>query len=119
MKYYVHPNKTAGYDDQMNQPVYFKNATFGPWFFCWLDPITPFHCNKIDYLHVEEPSDVTTSIKQSVKKATFFLILGTCLSACGVINITICSFQENPYITLLGSSLLHIFSGMYYIHFFT
>ncbi|ETN83357.1 hypothetical protein NECAME_07418 [Necator americanus] len=46
LKYYVLPNNTQSYDDtQINQPVFFKNASFGPWQFCWLDPDSG-HCLK-------------------------------------------------------------------------
>ena len=40
LKYYVFPNNSAlnfDYELPTNQPVYFKNATMGPWKFCWLD----------------------------------------------------------------------------------
>ncbi|EYC29321.1 hypothetical protein Y032_0006g2913 [Ancylostoma ceylanicum] len=64
LKYYVLPNNTQGYDDtQLNQPVFFKNASFGPWKFCWLDPMTEFHCNSVQYLVDDDPSDVTTSVQ--------------------------------------------------------
>ncbi|RCN33394.1 hypothetical protein ANCCAN_20773 [Ancylostoma caninum] len=65
LKYYVLPNNTQGYDDtQLNQPVFFKNASFGPWKFCWLDPMTEFHCNSVQYLVDDDPSDVTTSVQR-------------------------------------------------------
>ncbi|VDM39956.1 unnamed protein product [Toxocara canis] len=41
LKYYIFPNRTTNFDDQTNQPVYFKNASFGPWLFCWLDRAFP------------------------------------------------------------------------------
>ncbi|VDK47696.1 unnamed protein product [Anisakis simplex] len=45
LKYYVFPNRTTNFDDfNINQPVYFKNASFGPWLFCWLDRIANFAC---------------------------------------------------------------------------
>lgn len=39
LKYYVHPNDTAtnSNEDILDQTIYFKNATLGPWLFCWLD----------------------------------------------------------------------------------
>uniref|UniRef100_A0A9J2P9I8 Uncharacterized protein n=1 Tax=Ascaris lumbricoides TaxID=6252 RepID=A0A9J2P9I8_ASCLU len=126
LKYYVFPNRTTNFDDQTNQPVYFKNATFGPWLFCWLDrnlhanalkifpiaAVTEFHCSKVDYLSAEEPSDVTTSVEQSVRRSFFFMVSGACLDLLGVISITACCFRRYPYRSLMCSSLLHIFSGM-------
>jgi hypothetical protein len=36
LRYFVHPNLTR-YDDMLPTTRYFKNATLGPWYFCWLD----------------------------------------------------------------------------------
>ncbi|CAK5130626.1 unnamed protein product [Meloidogyne enterolobii] len=41
----------------------FSNATLGPWLFCWSDPLTPFHCTKIDVFALDDPSDVTTAVE--------------------------------------------------------
>lgn len=37
LKYYVLPNGTVFQINDINDKIYFKNATLGPWFFCWLD----------------------------------------------------------------------------------
>uniref|UniRef100_A0A915A6I2 Uncharacterized protein n=1 Tax=Parascaris univalens TaxID=6257 RepID=A0A915A6I2_PARUN len=112
LKYYVFPNRSTNFDDPTNQPVYFKNATFGPWLFCWLDPVSEFHCSKVDYFSVEEPSDVTTSVERSVRRSFFFMVSGACLDLLGVVSITACCFRRYPYRSLMCSSLLHIFCGM-------
>ncbi|KAK0397004.1 hypothetical protein QR680_001937 [Steinernema hermaphroditum] len=112
LKYYVFPNRSDNTDDLINQPVYFKNATLGPWFFCWLDPITEFHCNKLDYFSVEEPSDVTTSVEQSVRRAFIFIAIGLILDIFGIFSILYCCMHNTPYRSLFVTSLLHIFAGM-------
>ncbi|MCP9265476.1 Protein CBR-STG-1 [Dirofilaria immitis] len=65
LRYYIHPNDTVANtnDDILNQITYFKNATLGPWLFCWLDPATDFHCTTVNYFTTEEPYDVTTSVE--------------------------------------------------------
>ncbi|EFO17813.1 hypothetical protein LOAG_10686, partial [Loa loa] len=114
LKYYVHPNDTIrnGNEDIIDQTVYFKNATLGPWLFCWLDPATDFHCTKVNYFTTEEPYDVTTSVEFSVHRAFIFMISGTVLIILGSINAIICYLQEWPYHSLMCCSVLHIFSGM-------
>ncbi|TMS36591.1 hypothetical protein L596_003722 [Steinernema carpocapsae] len=114
LKYYVFPNGSdCSFDDPLiNQPVYFKNATLGPWFFCWLDPVTEFHCNKLDYFSVEEPSDVTTSVEKSVRRAFIFIVIGLILDICGVFSILYSNMHNTPYRSLFVTSLLHIFAGM-------
>ncbi|VDD91120.1 unnamed protein product [Enterobius vermicularis] len=119
MKYYVpsglvsttaaSPNIT---EDPWREEKYFKNATFGPRLFCWLDPETPFHCEKVTYFSSDEPGDVTASVEQSVKKAFIFMVFGTCLDLCGVASIIVCCYREHPYRSLLCSALLHIFAGI-------
>uniref|UniRef100_A0A0N5AI00 Uncharacterized protein n=1 Tax=Syphacia muris TaxID=451379 RepID=A0A0N5AI00_9BILA len=119
MKYYVPtgvisttpsaPNTT---DDPWKEEKYFKNATFGPRLFCWLDPETPFHCEKVTYFSSDEPGDVTASVEQSVRKAFLFMVFGTCLDLCGVASIIVCCYREHPYRSLLCSALLHIFAGI-------
>ena len=41
LKYFMFPNKTDAAPVYL-EPVYFKNATLGPWLFCWLDRKTFF-----------------------------------------------------------------------------
>ncbi|OZC06537.1 hypothetical protein X798_06470 [Onchocerca flexuosa] len=88
LKYYVNPNDTTtgGSEDYLNQAIYFKNATLGPWLFCWLDPATDFHCTKVNYFTAEEPYDVTTSVEFSVHRAFIFMISGAVLIIFGSIN---------------------------------
>uniref|UniRef100_A0A0R3RP73 IL6Ra-bind domain-containing protein n=1 Tax=Elaeophora elaphi TaxID=1147741 RepID=A0A0R3RP73_9BILA len=114
LKYYVHPNDTraSGSEDILDQTVYFKNATLGPWLFCWLDPTTDFHCTKVNYFTTEEPYDVTTSVESSVHRAFIFMISGAALIILGLTNAIICHFQKWPYHSLMCCSVLHIFSGM-------
>lgn len=114
LKYYVHPNDTIanGSEDILDQTVYFKNATLGPWLFCWLDPTTDFHCTKVNYFTTDEPYDVTTSVEFSVHRAFIFMISGALLIILGSINALMCLFQKWPYHSLMYCSVLHIFSGM-------
>uniref|UniRef100_A0A1I8E9Z5 Uncharacterized protein n=1 Tax=Wuchereria bancrofti TaxID=6293 RepID=A0A1I8E9Z5_WUCBA len=88
LKYYVHPNDTIanGSEDILDQTVYFKNATLGPWLFCWLD--------------------------LSVHRAFIFMISGAILIILGSINALMCLFQKWPYHSLMYCSVLHIFSGI-------
>ncbi|CAI5441498.1 unnamed protein product [Caenorhabditis angaria] len=114
LKYFVFPNQTVDFDlsSSAAAPVYYKNATIGPWLFCWTDPITPFHCSTVYYLTDEEPSDTTTSIQQSVRKAFLFMLIGMVLDFFGTIVAFLCYCLRNPYASLLVSSLLHINSGI-------
>ncbi|KAM3725249.1 Voltage-dependent calcium channel gamma-3 subunit [Dirofilaria immitis] len=114
LRYYIHPNDTVANtnDDILNQITYFKNATLGPWLFCWLDPATDFHCTTVNYFTTEEPYDVTTSVEFSVHRAFIFMISGTVLIILGLINAIICLFQKWPYHSLMCCAILHIFSGM-------
>ncbi|CAO4365587.1 unnamed protein product [Caenorhabditis nigoni] len=114
LKYFVFPNQTLNFDDTSTAtaPVYFKNATIGPWLFCWADPITPFHCSTVYYLTDEEPSDTTTSVQQSVRRAFLFMLVGMILDGFGLMMAVICYCLKNPYASLLVSSLLHINSGI-------
>ncbi|CAI2337543.1 unnamed protein product [Caenorhabditis sp. 36 PRJEB53466] len=114
LKYFVFPNQTLNFDDSSTAtaPVYFKNATIGPWLFCWADPITPFHCSTVYYWIDEEPSDTTTSVQQSVRRAFLFMLVGMILDGFGLVMAVICYCLKNPYASLLASSLLHINSGI-------
>ena len=71
------PNSTAHLEDVATQPIYFKNASYGPWMFCWLDreeifnldyflcsAQTPFECHRVQYLVDDDPSDVTTGVQR-------------------------------------------------------
>ncbi|CAB3404144.1 unnamed protein product [Caenorhabditis bovis] len=114
LKYFVFPNQTANIDDfsTATAPVYFKNATIGPWLFCWEDPITPFNCSEVLYLTDEEASDTTSSVQQSVRRAFLFMLVGVIIDFCGLFVAIICYCLRNPYSSLLVSSLLHINSGI-------
>ncbi|CAD6197700.1 unnamed protein product [Caenorhabditis auriculariae] len=112
IKYFLHPNRTRTLTDSGSHPVYFKNATMGPWLFCWLDPVTEFHCSAVHYLQDDDPSDVTTSIQQSVRRAFLFMITGMLLDGIGLIVSFICFCLPNPYAMLLFCSLLHINAGI-------
>ncbi|KAI6177105.1 Voltage-dependent calcium channel gamma-3 subunit [Aphelenchoides bicaudatus] len=111
LRYFVHPN-ISRFDDLMLSPRYFKNATLGPWFFCWLDPITPYHCNKVDVFSQEEPSDVTSSIEYSVRPSFFFFFAGCFLDLLGFIGVVISYFRSKPYQSLFHATILHIFAGI-------
>lgn len=39
LKYYVFPNGTELSGNDQIDKIYYKNATLGPWAFCWLDRI--------------------------------------------------------------------------------
>ncbi|CAJ0606519.1 unnamed protein product [Cylicocyclus nassatus] len=113
LKYYVLPNHTRSFDDtQPNQPVYFKNASFGPWQFCWLDPMTAFHCNNVQYLVDEDASDVTTSVQQTIRRAFLFMIIGGVLDILGLINSTVCCARPRPYSSLFTAAIIHINAGI-------
>ncbi|WKX93874.1 hypothetical protein Q1695_011272 [Nippostrongylus brasiliensis] len=87
LKYYVLPNNTHAYDDnQLNDPVYFKNASFGPWQFCWLD--------------------------QSVRKAFLFMMIGAVLDVIGLILAITCITLPSPYTSLFVSTVVHINAGI-------
>ncbi|KAH7720517.1 CBN-STG-1 protein [Aphelenchoides avenae] len=113
LKYYVFPNRTSTYDDLQNQPTYYKNATFGPWLFCWLDPVTEFHCTKVDLFSTDEPSDVTTSVEQSVRRSFVFMIAGIVLDSMALLSIMLCCCcRRRPYRTLFVSMGMQIFAGL-------
>ncbi|KAH7703864.1 CBN-STG-1 protein [Aphelenchoides avenae] len=113
LKYYVFPNRTSTYDDLQNQPTYYKNATFGPWLFCWLDPVTEFHCTKVDLFSTDEPSDVTTSVEQSVRRSFVFMIAGIVLDSLALLSIMLCCCcRRRPYRTLFVSMGMQIFAGL-------
>ncbi|KAE9554588.1 hypothetical protein FO519_002227 [Halicephalobus sp. NKZ332] len=112
LQFYVPPNGTATYDDHSIKPIYFKNATLGPWFFCWLDPTTTFHCTNIDFFSTEEPADVTSSIEVSVRKAMVFLLAGLFLDCYGLICILFVCTREKPFTSLCFSAVAHIFAGI-------
>ncbi|VDL75833.1 unnamed protein product [Nippostrongylus brasiliensis] len=108
LKYYVLPNNTHAYDDnQLNDPVYFKNASFGPWQFCWLDPMTEFHCNSVQFLVDEDPSDVTTSVQPFL-----FMMIGAVLDVIGLILAITCITLPSPYTSLFVSTVVHINAGI-------
>uniref|UniRef100_A0A0N4ZHY8 Uncharacterized protein n=1 Tax=Parastrongyloides trichosuri TaxID=131310 RepID=A0A0N4ZHY8_PARTI len=112
LKYYVYPNKTDPVEDPYNKIIYYKNATLGPWKFCWLDPVASFKCNLIDFFSIEEPADVTTSIEVSIRKAIIPLLLGLFFDINGLIAIVVCCIRSSPYKSLFFSTVLHIFAGM-------
>uniref|UniRef100_A0A0N5B7I9 Uncharacterized protein n=1 Tax=Strongyloides papillosus TaxID=174720 RepID=A0A0N5B7I9_STREA len=112
LKYYVYPNKTNPIDDPYNKIIYYKNATFGPWKFCWLDPVVEFKCNTIDFFSLDEPADVTTSIEVSLRKAIIPLLLSLFFDINGFIAIIICCIRSSPYKSLFFSTVLHIFAGI-------
>ncbi|CAJ0577163.1 unnamed protein product, partial [Mesorhabditis spiculigera] len=115
LKYYMAPNATEylkDYDAFGNQPVYIKEATLGPWQFCWSDPSIEFTCHSVNYFTDEMESDVTTMVQQAVRKAAFFMVLGVVLDILGTLIGWLCSRRKNPYGWLLCSSILHIFAGM-------
>uniref|UniRef100_A0A7E4ZZL9 Uncharacterized protein n=1 Tax=Panagrellus redivivus TaxID=6233 RepID=A0A7E4ZZL9_PANRE len=113
LKYYVLPNSTNNnYDDLGVTKKYFKNATLGPWVFCWLDPVTPFHCNEIDFFSVDDPSDVTSAIEQSVRIVLIFVILGALLDILGIASIAVCLMRKKPYKSLFVSTVAHIMAGI-------
>ncbi|KAI6241022.1 Voltage-dependent calcium channel gamma-3 subunit [Aphelenchoides fujianensis] len=112
LRYFVHPNLTHRFEDVMTNPRYFKNATLGPWFFCWVDPVTPYHCDGVDMLSQEEPSDVTSSIEFSVRPSFFFVFLGCLLDLCGLVGVVVCSKRPKPYRSLFIATILHIFAGL-------
>ncbi|KAK5972350.1 Voltage-dependent calcium channel gamma-3 subunit [Trichostrongylus colubriformis] len=113
LKYYVSPNNTQGYDDsQLNDHVYFKNASLGPWQYCWLDPMTDFHCNSVQFFVDEDPSDVTTSVQQSIRRAFLIMMIGMILDIIGLILATTCNLLPNPYASLFVSTVVHINAGI-------
>uniref|UniRef100_A0A183C6B6 G_PROTEIN_RECEP_F1_2 domain-containing protein n=1 Tax=Globodera pallida TaxID=36090 RepID=A0A183C6B6_GLOPA len=114
LKYFIFPNKTIDYEDKMYPPTYFKNATLGPWRFCWSDPITEFHCSQVDpFNHEEEDtSDVTTSVELSVHRAVPFMLGGCALDVLGLMCNTLCLLRPNPYQSLFFATLANIFAGL-------
>ncbi|KAI6188039.1 Voltage-dependent calcium channel gamma-3 subunit [Aphelenchoides besseyi] len=112
LRYFVHPNLTQRFEDMLTNPRYFKNATIGPWYFCWVDPVTPDHCNKIDMFSMDEPSDVTSSIEFSVRPSFFFVFLGCILDFSGLIGVIVCYKRPKPYRSLFIATTLHIFAGL-------
>uniref|UniRef100_A0A0K0DAQ3 Uncharacterized protein n=1 Tax=Angiostrongylus cantonensis TaxID=6313 RepID=A0A0K0DAQ3_ANGCA len=113
LKYYVLPNNSQAYEDsQLNDPVFFKNASFGPWQYCWLDPLTEFHCNSVQYLVDEDPSDVTTSVQQSIRRAFLFMMCGAVLVVIGLLLSILCCLLPNPYSSLFTCTIIHINAGI-------
>uniref|UniRef100_A0AC35FZZ0 Uncharacterized protein n=1 Tax=Panagrolaimus sp. PS1159 TaxID=55785 RepID=A0AC35FZZ0_9BILA len=116
LKYYVLPNNTHGYDDEGSlrpKPLYFKNATIGPWWFCWDDPTTPWTCYHVDYSTRDEATgDVTSSIVKSMRPMVIFMVLGCFLDIFGLSSITICCLRKKPYFSLFATTLAHILAGI-------
>ncbi|CAI4232717.1 unnamed protein product [Auanema sp. JU1783] len=112
LKYYVMPNISQTYDDSANQPTYFKNASIGPWRYCWLDPVHDFHCHSVEYLADDDPSDVTTSVQQSTRRSFPFMMTGMLLDVLGLGMSFICYRLPTPYASLLTSTLIHINAGI-------
>ncbi|CAD5221578.1 unnamed protein product [Bursaphelenchus xylophilus] len=110
LRYFVHPNATYRDDNLMIR--WFKNATLGPWYFCFLDPITPFHCNEIDMFSQDDPSDVTSSIESSVRPAFYFVYTSCLLDLLGLVGVFICCMKVKPYTSLFISTTIHILSGI-------
>nr|CAD2195720.1 unnamed protein product [Meloidogyne enterolobii] len=98
LKYFVLPNRT--------------NATLGPWLFCWSDPLTPFHCTKIDVFALDDPSDVTTAVELSVRRCAPFIVAGCCMDSLGMLSVCICLSRKRPYKTLLFATVTNIFTGL-------
>uniref|UniRef100_A0A914UG92 Uncharacterized protein n=2 Tax=Plectus sambesii TaxID=2011161 RepID=A0A914UG92_9BILA len=113
LKYFIFPNQSYEVEPSFVEPTYFKNATLGPWLLCWLDPITEFHCQQLEYFSGEEPSDTTTGVEMAVRKSLIFLLFGAFLDGSGIICIFICNMRQNPYKSLLAASLTHIFAGIF------
>ncbi|KAI1708878.1 PMP-22/EMP/MP20/Claudin family domain-containing protein [Ditylenchus destructor] len=111
LRYYVFPNQTDSYEDH-TPPTYFKNATLGPWRFCWLDPITEFHCTQVDIFTVDDPSDVTSSVEQSVRRSFVFMVSGCALDVIGFLSILLCCVRKNAYRTLFMTTIIHILAGL-------
>ncbi|CAD5215630.1 unnamed protein product [Bursaphelenchus okinawaensis] len=109
LRYFIHPNATYRDDNLIR---WFKNATLGPWYFCYLDPITPFHCNEIDMFSQDEPSDVTSSIEYSVRPAFYFVYTASLLDMLGVGGVFVCCMKSKPYTSLFISTTIHILSGI-------
>lgn len=129
------PNSSAHLEDVANQPVYFKNASYGPWKFCWLDrkflsdqrrypsAQNPFECHTVQYIVDDDPSDVTTGVQrvppsrplypfpESIRKSFYFMITGVTLSAIGTLNSVICALLPNPYASLFLATVMHINAG--------
>ncbi|KAL7077771.1 hypothetical protein ACQ4LE_003493 [Meloidogyne hapla] len=112
LKYFVLPNRTAAETEEQNPPTYFKNATLGPWLFCWSDPLTPFHCTKIDVFAFDDPSDVTTAVELSVRRCAPFIVAGCCMDSLGMLSVCICLARRRPYKTLLFATVTNIFTGL-------
>ncbi|CAJ0960676.1 unnamed protein product, partial [Mesorhabditis belari] len=115
LKYYRFPNSTEysiSHDGYGIEQVYFKNATLGPWTFCWSDPTYEFDCYPVNYWIDDEPSDVTTGVQQGVRKSSLFMVLGVIFDLLGALVGYLCFRRRNPYGWLLCSALLHIFAGM-------
>src|SRR4051794_9111515 len=67
LKYYVPPGRRhpgAEYDDDYGGAGdvfarFYKNATLGPWLFCWLAPEVEYHCGRVPLFLIDDPpSDV-------------------------------------------------------------
>lgn len=112
LKYFVLPNRTVAESEEQNPPAYFKNATLGPWLFCWSDPLTPFHCTKIDVFALDDPSDVTTAVELSVRRCAPFIVAGCCMDSLGMLSVCICLSRKRPYKTLLFATVTNIFTGL-------
>ncbi|PAV75564.1 hypothetical protein WR25_05603 [Diploscapter pachys] len=107
---YYQPNNTRRDSSDIN--VYFKNATIGPFKFCWLDPATPYHCVPVSYLQYEDPSDVTTSVQQSMRRSFPLMIMGIVLDVLGFCLSVLSYRLPNPYKSLLFASIVHINTGI-------
>uniref|UniRef100_A0A915PVB6 Ion transport domain-containing protein n=1 Tax=Setaria digitata TaxID=48799 RepID=A0A915PVB6_9BILA len=130
LRYYVHPNNTdgdGGHEDIFDEPVYHKNATLGPWLFCWLDPATEFHCTKVNYFTGDEPNDVTTSVEWMANFACIIVYMAAVSKEVGN-KIYAATKMDDPLfhysygysfimlkISFLGNELVALFSLVVYM----
>ncbi|GMR35149.1 hypothetical protein PMAYCL1PPCAC_05344, partial [Pristionchus mayeri] len=112
LKYFVLPNATIQNEEFGQTDVYWKNATLGPWHFCWVDPLTEYFCESVNYEHDDDPADVTSGVQQGVRKAFLFMITGVVLDVMGLISCLICNHRSNTYATLFICTVLHILAGI-------
>ncbi|KHJ86430.1 hypothetical protein OESDEN_13824 [Oesophagostomum dentatum] len=73
--------------------------------------MTEFHCNSVQYLSDEDPSDVTTSVQQTIRRAFLFMIIGGILDIIGLVTSSICCILPRPYSSLFASTIVHINAG--------
>ncbi|GMS83275.1 hypothetical protein PENTCL1PPCAC_5450, partial [Pristionchus entomophagus] len=112
LRYFVLPNATLQHEEFGSSEVYWKNATLGPWHYCWADPLTEHFCELVNYDQDDDPADVTSGVQQGVRKAFIFMISGVFLDVLGTISCLICNLRSNTYATLFICTVLHILAGI-------